>query len=211
MENLFSIANPLPITDVPTLSFLYRNNLLSPSFMEGIPVPDQAINNKICTIQADITTLSVDVIVTAANPALRGGGGVDGAVHRAAGPRLLQECAALGGCPTGSAKITDAYNLPCQKVIHAVGPIFRSESASEPLLRAAYHSALNLAVQHGLKTIAFPAISTGVYGYPSRAAARAAISEIYAFVKEPKGVQLDKIIFCNFTDSDVDAYSRYLP
>ncbi|KIX97561.1 uncharacterized protein Z520_07014 [Fonsecaea multimorphosa CBS 102226] len=202
---------PIPVEDIPTLSFLYNNDQLNPSVEEGLPSPNQDFNNKICVIQADITKLKVDAIVNAANRGLRGGSGVDGAIQRAAGPRLLQECATLGGCETGSAKITEAYNLPSRKVIHAVGPVFEDHETSEPLLRGAYRTALNLAVEHGCKSIAFPAISTGVYGYPSRDAARAAISEVRAFLGGPKGLQIEKVVFCNFVQKDVDAYARFLP
>ncbi|OQU96299.1 Macro domain-containing protein [Cladophialophora immunda] len=205
------MAAPLPVKDIPTLSDLYRNNLLRPSTAKNLPAPNQEHNDKICTIQGDITLLEADVIVNAANRRLAGGGGVDGAIQRAAGPGLLEECLTLGGCETGSAKITDAYNLPSKKVIHAVGPIYQDKHTSEPLLRAAYRTALNLAVEHGCKTIAFPAISTGVYGYPSHLAARAALSEIRTFVDEPTGLQLEKIILCNFVDNDVDAYDSALP
>jgi O-acetyl-ADP-ribose deacetylase (regulator of RNase III) len=197
--------------DIPSLSVLYRNKTLRPSSNEDLPSPNQEYNDKVCTIQGDITKLQIDAIVNAANSGLRGGGGVDGAIQRAAGPQLLEECATLGGCETGSAKITDAYNLPCKKVIHAVGPIFESLQESEPLLRGCYRKSLSLAVENDCKTVAFPAISTGVYGYPSSQAARAAVREVFTFLKKPEGKKLDKVIFCNFLDKDVDAYAKVLP
>lgn len=201
----------ISVKDIPSIASLYRSQDLRPASGEDLPTPNQQYNEKICTIQGDITKLQVDAIVNAANKGLRGGGGVDGAIQRAAGPALLKECATLGGCETGSAKITDAYKLPCKKVIHAVGPIFQDIKESEPLLRGCYRKSLSLAVEYDCKTIAFPAISTGVYGYPSDDAARAAVREVYAFLKKPEGQQLDKVIFCNFLDKDVDAYAKYLP
>ncbi|KAG9784921.1 hypothetical protein KCU88_g2614, partial [Aureobasidium melanogenum] len=201
----------IAVKDIPSIATLYRSGQLRPSSTPDLPNPNQQYNDKICTIQADITKLQVDAIVNAANSGLRGGSGVDGAIHKAAGPGLLKECATLGGCETGSAKVTEAYNLPCKKVIHAVGPIFHSIEKSEPLLRSCYRTSLSLAVENGCRTIAFPAISTGVYGYPSDAAALAAVREVYSFLRTPEGHKLDKIVFCNFMDKDVKAYAEVLP
>ncbi len=132
-------------------------------------------------IQGDITTLEVDAIVNAANNTLLGGGGVDGAIHKAAGPRLVQECASLGGCPTGEARITKGYNLPARFVIHTVGPVWTDGTKGEPdLLAASYRNCLELARQHALRSIAFPAISCGVYGYPMKQGAAVALEAAHA-------------------------------
>lgn len=174
-------------------------------------MPNQAYTNKVCTLKSDITKLEVDAIVNAANASLLGGGGVDGAIHRAAGPSLLRECRTLGGCKTGSSKITDAYDLPSKKVIHTVGPVYDSDDKSEPLLRGCYRSSLQLASENGCRSIAFSAISTGIYGYPSTSAAYAAIDETLKFLQKPEGQKLDKVIFCNFLDKDVNAYAKIIP
>jgi O-acetyl-ADP-ribose deacetylase (regulator of RNase III) len=148
---------------------------------------------------ADITTLDVDAIVNAANPSLLGGGGVDGAIHRAAGPGLLEECRALGGCATGSAKITGGYRLKAKHVIHAVGPVWNGGTADEEtLLAGCYRTALDLAGAHGFSSIAYPAISTGVYRFPADLAARIAVGTVASeLAAAPRGIT--RVVFCCFS------------
>jgi O-acetyl-ADP-ribose deacetylase (regulator of RNase III) len=158
-------------------------------------------------VQGDITTLEVDAIVNAANESLLGGGGVDGAIHRAAGPRLLDECRSLGGCPTGQAKITRGYDLRARHVIHTVGPVWRGGDRGEPdLLASCYRACLSLAREHELRSLAFPAISCGVYGYPLGAAARIAVDEVTAFLDQHE--MPEQVRFVCFDHATRDAYRR---
>ena len=169
---------------------------------------------KIEVIIADITTIKVDAIVNAANNSLSGGGGVDGAIHRAGGESILEECKVIrnkqGGCKTGNAVITNAGNLPCKKVIHAAGPVYMGGGKDEAaLLESCYNKSLQLAIENGLKTIAFPNISTGIYGYPKQEAAIIAVNFIKNFVRVQPGT-LDEILFVCFDDENFFIYKQLL-
>ena len=161
------------------------------------------------TLLADITTLKVDAIVNAANTSLRGGGGVDGAIHRAAGPGLLDECKGLQGCATGDAKITKGYRLPATYVIHTVGPVWRGGGCDENILLAScYARCLQLACQHGIRTLAFPCISTGIYGFPAEQAAGIAVRSVRETLKSlPREIE---VLFCCFAPRDYELYCALL-
>jgi O-acetyl-ADP-ribose deacetylase (regulator of RNase III) len=164
-----------------------------------------AAHDRIKVIQGDITKLSVDAIVNAANSSLLGGGGVDGAIHRAAGSELVQECRLLGGCKTGHAKITRGYKLPAKYVIHAVGPVWHGGNSGEPaLLASCYRESLNLAIAHDITTIAFPAISCGVYGYPIQEACAIAVREVITVLNQQESIK--KVIFACFGNEIYRAY-----
>ncbi|MBN2169618.1 MAG: O-acetyl-ADP-ribose deacetylase [Actinobacteria bacterium] len=156
-------------------------------------------------IEGDITKLEVDAIVNAANKSLLGGGGVDGAIHRAAGAKLLEETRTLGGCNTGEAKITGGYDLPAKHVIHAVGPVWHGGGSNEDrLLAGCYRNSLELAVNNGVRTIAFPSISTGVYGFPIERASKIALGEIAGFLDSHS--EIEKVVCCCFSRSDTNVY-----
>jgi len=165
--------------------------------------------NKIELFKGDITKLKVDAIVNAANSSLLGGGGVDGAIHRAAGKELLTECRTLNGCKTGDAKITKGYNLPAKFVIHTVGPVWNGGKSGEPeKLASCYRRSLELAVENGIKTIAFPNISTGVYGYPKKEAAKIAIQTVTTFLENNN--EINQVIFCIFDNENFEYYRELL-
>lgn len=169
------------------------------------PVRDD-LNHKVSIFQGDITSLEIDCIANAANSSLMGGGGVDGAIHRAAGIELKAECATLGGCPTGSAKLTNGYNLPAKYVLHTVGPI----GENPELLQSCYMTCLYLALENNIRSIAFPCISTGIYGYPNKKAGPIALRAAREFL-EAHCDDMDRIIFCIFLPVDLEIYSQMLP
>lgn len=208
---------PRPLTDIPTLPLLYKLSHLQPADPSTLAAnPTSTHTPHVSLIRTDITTLATAAIVNAANTSLLGGGGVDGAIHSAAGPTLLDECRALNGCATGDAKITNAGDLPCQKVIHAVGPVFyreRPEAPQAALLASCYTRSLDLAVEHGCKSVAFAALSTGVYGYPSGKAAETAVRAVKGWMDEEmkRGRRMERVVFCCFLEKDMKAYQAVLP
>ncbi|GAA5954003.1 hypothetical protein JCM3765_000721 [Sporobolomyces pararoseus] len=174
---------------------------------------DEKLNEKVYIWKGDITTLEVDCIVNAANKSLLGGGGVDGAIHSAAGPSLRKECQKLHGADTGETKLTSGHRLPALHIAHTVGPIYSriKKAECEKLLRSCYKGTLDLCVENGLKSVAFSGISTGIYGYPIEDAAKVACDEVRKFLQSEKGEKIDHIIFCNFRPVDVSSYVDNLP
>ena len=167
------------------------------------------MNQKVRLLKGDITKLEIDAIVNAANQSLLGGGGVDGAIHKAAGPNLLEECKTLYGCGTGNAKITNGYNLPAKYVIHAVGPVWHGGISDESeKLASCYRRSIEVADENNVKSIAFPNISTGVYGYPKKEAAEIAIKTVVDSLNEHPGIEM--VIFCAFDDENYKIYKNLL-
>ncbi len=169
---------------------------------------DQEILDRIDVRQGDITQLAADAIVNAANSSLLGGGGVDGAIHRAAGPELLAECKTIGGCPTGEARVTKGYKLPARYVIHTVGPVYSGKPQDSRLLSACYRNSLKLAAERNVSVIAFPAISCGVYGYPVEEACKVAVDATIQFLKENQTIK--KVIFIQFSADNLKVYQDYI-
>ncbi|CAH8486761.1 unnamed protein product [Schistosoma rodhaini] len=183
------------LADVPTWSSVVKET--------GNSVSN--LGSRISLWRGDITHLQIDAIANAANSQLRGGGGVDGAIHRAAGSQLLEACQKLGGCPTGDAKLTPGFNLPSKYVIHCVGPVGRNDAA----LESTYRKALELCSEHNIQSIAFPCISTGVYGFPNEAAAKVALHTVLSYLKSHQEIQ--RVIFCIFMDVDYKIYENLIP
>ena len=169
---------------------------------------DKKILDKLDVMKGDITKLALDAIVNAANSSLLGGGGVDGAIHRAAGPALVKECRTLGGCPTGEARITKGYNLAARYVIHTVGPVYSGKPRDITLLTGCYQNSLKLAAENNVHSLAFPAISCGVYGYPIEEACQIAINTACSFLK--KNQIIEKVIFMLFSPGDLKVYEEYM-
>lgn len=203
--------------DIPTINHLYTTGRLLPPSAQYAPsheiTPNEAINDRVCLVRADITTLPVDAIVNAANTSLRGGGGVDGAIHAAAGSKLVRECMTKypDGCDTGQAVITGGYNLPAKHVIHTVGPIYRSARVSQPLLQSCYRESLRVAEENGCSSIAFSAVSTGIYGYPSESACLVACDAVRTYLEQDTTNKIQKVVFVTFLDKDTIAYNNILP
>ncbi|TNY22472.1 MACRO domain-containing protein 1 [Rhodotorula diobovata] len=203
------------VSDLDTVNDLFADGTLQPyRDAEDILYPHSTqLNDKVMLWRGDITKLEVDCIVNAANKALLGGGGVDGAIHAAAGPDLLKECRTLNGAETGETKLTGGHRLPAKHIAHTVGPVYSGarKRESEDKLRSCYRSTLKLCVDNGIKTVAFSGISTGVYGYPITAAAEVACDEVRKFLEGTDGDKVDKVIFCVFRQVDVNSYLDALP
>ncbi|CAH0025478.1 unnamed protein product [Clonostachys rhizophaga] len=200
------------LADILTVTQLYAVSELKAAATASRYSASRSINDRVGLTKGDITRLSLDAIVNAANTTLLGGGGVDGAIHRAAGPELLEECEALQGCRTGQAKITEGYRLPAKHVIHTVGPVYNvlDPKHSARLLRSCYEESLKLAVREGIKTIGFSGISTGVYGYPSRDAAEVACDTVRRLLAA-EASSLTRVVFVAFDEKDMAAYREAIP
>lgn len=218
-------GNGIDVLTLPTLTDLYASGELTVpesvanstlKSLNGKVKPSAAINNKIVFLRGDLTKLKVDAIVNAANRSLLGGGGVDGAIHRAAGHELLEACYPLNGCATGDAKITPGFRLPAKFVIHTVGPVYDDLDPQESnyLLGSCYARSLEVAVKNApeqIRTIAFCAISTGIYGFPSMAASAQAVQAVRRFLDSEAGSKIDRVVFVTFEMKDVVAYQKALP
>ncbi|KAH9903082.1 A1pp-domain-containing protein [Cubamyces lactineus] len=202
------------LSKIPTLRELYKSGVLKNVEAAKMRYPSKPVLlDRVSLYQGDITRLDVDSIVNAANRSLLGGGGVDGAIHAAAGPSLLEECRTLNGCETGDAKITRGYNLPAHHIIHTVGPIYSTSQVDVKArqLASCYRTSLQLAVDNSLKHIAFPSISTGIYGYPVEDATHIALDTVRRFLDTPGGDKLERTIFVVWSDADKRVYETLIP
>ncbi|PCH42242.1 A1pp-domain-containing protein [Wolfiporia cocos MD-104 SS10] len=202
------------LTKIPTLRDLYKASVLrAVELSKTRAQPKAPLLDRVSLYQGDITTLEVDAIVNAANRSLLGGSGVDGAIHAASGPGLLNECRKLNGCDTGDAKITKGYNLPSENVIHTVGPVYSSANADVQarLLQSCYRTSLQLAAQNSLKHIAFPSISTGIYGYPIEDATHIALDTVRQFLDSSHADKLERVVFVVWSDDDKEVYEDLIP
>ncbi|KAI5981942.1 hypothetical protein EDD15DRAFT_2182321 [Pisolithus albus] len=200
------------LRDIRTIGELFRRGALRTS-EKPLYSPQAGALNKVSLYQGDITKLQTDAVVNAANPSLLGGGGVDGAIHAAAGSQLLAECWTLGGCKTGDAKITGGYNLPARHVIHTVGPVYDAGNTETcaTQLESCYRTSLRLAKENGCETVAFPSISTGIYGYPLRDATQIALNEVRRFVDSDVEDKIKRVVFVVFKDTDRSVYEELIP
>jgi len=202
------------LNDIKTIAQLYKNVVLKPATSDKLVFkPRQELLERVSLLQGDITKLDVDAVVNAANRSLLGGGGVDGAIHAAAGPKLLDECLGLNGCSTGDAKITRGYRLPARHVIHAVGPVYSSKDKEQKAeqLASCYRTSLEIAVENELRHVAFPSISTGVYSYPIVDATRIALNSVRTFLDSEAGTKLERVIFVVWSDKDREVYESLIP
>ncbi|XP_037083802.1 macro domain-containing protein RSc0334-like [Pollicipes pollicipes] len=198
--------NYVTLSSIPTWLQHSREKVAGAPSEAAAVSPSNKLADKVSLWRGDITRLELDAVVNAANRSLLGGGGVDGAIHAAAGPQLRAECAALRGCDTGEVKLTQGYRLPARHVLHTVGPV----GEKPDLLRRCYAGCLELARRHGLRSLAFPCVSTGVFGYPNEAAARVALATVRTEL-EQHADELDRVVFCLFLEQDVKAYQRLMP
>jgi O-acetyl-ADP-ribose deacetylase (regulator of RNase III) len=205
-------AMPIGLKDIRTIGELYKAAVLRPAAKPKYSFTPSLLD-RVSLFQGDITDLEVDSIVNAANKSLLGGGGVDGAIHRAAGPDLVKECRPLGGCETGESKITKGYRLPSRHVIHTVGPIYSSSDVDTKAqqLASCYKTSLQLAADNSLKHIAFPSISTGIYGYPIKDATHIALDEVRRFLDSGAGDKFDRVILVVWSNKDKGVYEDLIP
>ncbi|KDR76348.1 hypothetical protein GALMADRAFT_247754 [Galerina marginata CBS 339.88] len=204
----------IPLQEIKTIAQFYETAVLKPAAPGKVRFqPNYEFLDRVSLFQGDITKLDIDSIVNAANRSLLGGGGVDGAIHAAAGPKLLDECRGLNGCLTGQSKITRGYRLPARHIIHTVGPIYSSKEKGEKAeqLESSYRTSLELAVENALRHVAFPSISTGIYSYPIVDATRIALNTARIFLESEAGNKLERVIFVVWSNKDKEVYESLIP